>query len=66
MSGPMRWEDPELAAALDELREAEARVATPAHVEAAVLAVWDAAHAARATARANVSCVWPAPWPRRP
>jgi hypothetical protein len=52
MSGPAQWENPELAAALDELREAEAGVATPASVEAAVLTAWDAAHAARTTARA--------------
>ena len=47
MSVPTRWEDPGLAAALDELREAEARLEAPAHVEAAVLAAWDASQEAR-------------------
>ena len=47
MSGSMPWGDPELAAALDDLREDTARMETPAHVETAVLAAWDSSHAAR-------------------
>ena len=53
MSRPMPWGDPELAAALDDLREDVARVETPAHVEAAVLAAWDRSHAARIGSRAR-------------
>ena len=41
----MRHEDYGLAGALEELRRAEARMETPPHVEAAVLAAWDTAHA---------------------
>jgi len=42
---PMRHEDYALGDALEELRRAEARVETPPHVAAAVLAAWDKAHA---------------------
>lgn len=41
----MRHEDQGLADALEELRRAEVRMATPPHVEAAVLAEWDRVHA---------------------
>lgn len=41
----MQHEDYALADALEELRRAEARMATPPHVEAAVLAAWDKAQA---------------------
>jgi hypothetical protein len=53
MSGQVPWADPELAAALDDLREDVARVETPAYVEAAVLAAWDKSHAARTGLRAR-------------
>src|ERR1700741_4546675 len=41
----MRHEDYALADALEELRGAEARMETPPHVEAAMLAAWNQAHA---------------------
>jgi hypothetical protein len=49
----MPWEDPELAAALAQLRKDVAQVETPAHVEAAVLTAWDRSHAARIGRRAR-------------
>src|SRR5262245_6943374 len=42
---PVQWHDTDLADALDGLRRDEADVETPSHVEAAVLAAWDRAHA---------------------
>src|SRR5262245_14576120 len=48
---PMQWEDSDLAGALAALRQDEARIETPPHVEAAVLAAWDRAHAPRVDAR---------------
>jgi hypothetical protein len=42
---PMKWDESDLADALDALRREEARMDTPPHVEAAVLAAWDGAHA---------------------
>jgi len=42
---PMPWHDTDLADALDALRRDDAHVETPPHVEAAVLAAWDRAHA---------------------
>jgi hypothetical protein len=47
----MRREHYGLADALEELRRAEARMETPPHVEAAVLAAWDSEHARRTTGR---------------
>ena len=47
----MRDDDHDLADALEELRRAEARVEPPQHVEAAVLAAWDNAHALGTTRR---------------
>jgi hypothetical protein len=47
----MRHEDYGLADALEELRRAEARMETPAQVEAAVLAEWDKAHAHETASR---------------
>jgi len=47
----MQHDDHDLAGALDELRRTEARMQTPQHVEAAVLAAWDNAHALEATRR---------------
>ena len=41
----IEWGDTDLADALEALRQDEARIETPAHVETAVLAAWDAAHA---------------------
>lgn len=41
----LRHDDHDLADALAELRRAEACIQTPLHVEAAVLAAWDNAHA---------------------
>ena len=41
----MRHDDHDLADALAALRRAEARIEAPPHVEAAVLAAWDSAHA---------------------
>ena len=46
---PTRHENCRLADALDELRRDEARVETPLHIEAAVLAAWDKAHAETAS-----------------
>ncbi len=43
----VQWHDTDLADALDGLRRDEAAVETPSHVEAAVLAAWDRAHAPR-------------------
>jgi hypothetical protein len=48
-----QWEDTNLAASLDALRRDETRVETPPHVEAAVLAAWDRAHAPRLKTRAH-------------
>lgn len=45
----------ETARLLRALREAEAAVATPPHVQAAVLAAWDSAHAPARTARLSWS-----------
>jgi hypothetical protein len=39
--------DPHLASALDDLREGDGHIEAPPHVETAVLAAWDRAHAAR-------------------
>lgn len=42
---PTRHDEYSLADAFEELRREEAAIETPAHVEAAVLAAWDEAHA---------------------
>lgn len=42
-----------LESAFDSLREAERRIETPPHVEAAVLAAWDRAHPSRPAAPAR-------------
>jgi len=42
---PTRHENCRLAEALEKLRRDEARLETPPHIEAAVLAAWDRAHA---------------------
>lgn len=47
----MRHEDHGLADALEELRRAAARMETPPHIEAAVLAAWDMAHPPGMTSR---------------
>lgn len=47
----LRHEDHDLADALAALRRAEARMETPSHVEAALLAAWDKAHAEGTTSR---------------
>jgi hypothetical protein len=44
-----QWTDSELVAALDALRDAEAHIEAPLHVEDAVLAAWDSAHATSAS-----------------
>lgn len=57
---PVRHDNYRLADALDELRRDEARVETPPHVEAAVLAAWDQAHTQAANRRGawhNVAAV---------
>ncbi len=41
---PTHW-DAHLTSALDRLRDAEGNITAPPHVEAAVLAAWDRAHA---------------------
>ena len=43
----MPYEDADLAGSLDTLRQDVARLETPSHVETAVLAAWDRAHAPR-------------------
>jgi len=50
---PMPWHDTDLADALDALRRDDAHVETPPHVEAAVLAAWDRAHAPHVDTRAG-------------
>jgi hypothetical protein len=55
-----RPDNDRLADALDELRRDEARMETPARVEAAVLAAWDTAHTEAASRRGawhNVAAV---------
>jgi hypothetical protein len=49
---PTQWKAPDLADAFKALREAESRIETPAHVEAAVLAAWDTSHSAHTGAEA--------------
>jgi hypothetical protein len=49
----MQCEDTDLASALDALRQDEGRIETPPHVEVAVLAAWDQAHAPRGEERAR-------------
>ena len=49
----MPWHDTDLADALDALRRDDAHVETPPHVEAAVLAAWDRAHAPHVDTRAG-------------
>ena len=49
----MPYEDSDLADALEALRQDVARIETPAHVEMAVLAAWDRAHAPRREERAR-------------
>jgi hypothetical protein len=51
---PTRHDNHSLADALDELRREEAGMETPPHVEAAVLAAWDKAHAETATRRRSI------------
>jgi len=50
---PISWGDSDLADALDALRQVEARVETPPHVETALLAAWDGSHAPRSRERAR-------------
>ena len=50
---PISWGDSNLAETLDALRQAEARVETPPHVETALLAAWDRSHAPRSRVRAR-------------
>ena len=47
--------DPRLASALDDLREVEAHIEAPPHVETAVLAAWDRTHAQRTASPARRS-----------
>jgi hypothetical protein len=51
MTSP-HW-DPDLAAALHSVREADQHLETPPHVEAALLAAWDRAHPPRPVALAR-------------
>jgi hypothetical protein len=49
----MQCGNTDLAGALDALRQDEARIEPPPHVEAAVLAAWDRAHAPRSEERSR-------------